>query len=190
MISITASLSRLTVIFEPMGHTTKHLKSDLKLKVVVRRDDIALVVNVDGMKLTAETCVTCPLGLVSVLGGPEKRRIFTCDCDGGRCSSARIAHAFNVERRGDDLIWSRTNYPAGSSSVAFDHHQACVAVCEALLELKSAVDAHPGGIASCAGMMPGKFTYEELLSCIEQSKRLAGRAARADGGSTGANPSR
>jgi hypothetical protein len=52
-----------------------------------------------------------------------------------------------------------------------------VAVCEALLELKSAVDAHPGGIASCTGMMPGKFTYEELLSCIEQSKRLAGRAA-------------
>jgi hypothetical protein len=160
-----------------MGHTTKDLKSDLKLKVIVQRDGVALVVNVDGMKLTAETCVTCPLGLVSVLGGPEKRRIFTCDCDGGRCSSARIPHAFNVERRGDDLIWSRTNYPAGSSSVAFDHHQACVAVCEALLELKSAIDAHPGGIASCAGMMPGKFTYEELLSCIEQSKRLAGRAA-------------
>lgn len=175
MISITASRSRLTVIFEPMGHTTKHLKSDLQLKVIVRRDEVAMVVNVDGMKLTAETCVTCPLGLVSVLGGPEKRRIFTCDCDGGRCSSARIPHAFNVERRGDDLIWSRTNYPAGSSSVAFDHHQACVAVCDALLELKAAVDAHPGGIASCAGMMPGKFTYVELLSCIEQSQRLAGR---------------
>lgn len=158
-----------------MGHTTKHLKSDLQLKVIVRRDEVAMVVNVDGMKLTAETCVTCPLGLVSVLGGPEKRRIFTCDCDGGRCSSARIPHAFNVERRGDDLIWSRTNYPAGSSSVAFDHHQACVAVCDALLELKAAVDAHPGGIASCAGMMPGKFTYVELLSCIEQSQRLAGR---------------
>ena len=160
-----------------MGHTTKHLKSDLQLKVIVRRDEVAMVVNVDGMKLTAETCVTCPLGLVTILGGPEKRRIFTCDCDGGRCSSARIPHAFNVERRGDDLIWSRTNYPAGSSSVAFDHHQACVAVCDALLELKAAVDAHPGGIASCAGMMPGKFTYEELLSCIEQSKRLAGRVA-------------
>lgn len=158
-----------------MGHTTKHLKSDLQLKVIVRRDEVAMVVNVDGMRLIAETCVTCPLGLVSVLGGPEKRRIFTCDCDGARCSSARIPHAFNVERRGDDLIWSRTNYPAGSSSVAFDHHQACVAVCDALLELKAAVDAHPGGIASCAGMMPGKFTYEELLSCIEQSKRLAGR---------------
>jgi hypothetical protein len=160
-----------------MGHTRKGLKSDLKLKVVVQRDEVALVVNVDGMKLTAETCVTCPLGLVSVLGGPERRRIFTCDCDDGRCAGARIPHAFNVERRGDDLIWSRTNYPAGSSSVAFDHHQACVAVCEALQELKSAVDAHPGGIASCAGMMPGKFTYEELLSCIEQSKRLAGRVA-------------
>ena len=36
--------------------------SELKLKVEVRRDEIALVVKVDGMKLTAETCVTCPLG--------------------------------------------------------------------------------------------------------------------------------
>jgi hypothetical protein len=26
-------------------------------------------------------------------------------------------------------------------------------------------------------MMPGKFTYEELLSCIEQSKRLVAEAA-------------
>jgi hypothetical protein len=25
-------------------------------------------------------------------------------------------------------------------------------------------------------MMPGKFTYEELLSCIEQSKRLVAEA--------------
>jgi hypothetical protein len=50
-------------------------------------------------------------------------------------------------------------------------------VCEASLELKAAVDAHPDGIASCAGIMPGKFTHEDLLSCIEQSKRLAGRAA-------------
>ena len=33
--------------------------SELKLKVEVRRDEIALVVKVDGMKLTAETCVTC-----------------------------------------------------------------------------------------------------------------------------------
>jgi hypothetical protein len=61
--------------------------------------------------------------------------------------------------------------------VTFDHHQACVAVCSALLELKAVVDAHPDGIASCAGMMPGKFTYEELLSCIEQSKRLVAEAA-------------
>ncbi|MCX8489041.1 MAG: hypothetical protein ORN22_08035 [Opitutales bacterium] len=152
--------------------------SDLKLKVEVRRDDIALVVKVDGMKLTAETCVTCPLGLVSILGGPEKRKNFTCDCGDGRCSSGRIPHSFNVERRGDELIWSRTNYPAGSSSVSFDHHQACVAVCEALLELKSAVDAHPKGIDSCAGMMPGKFTYEELLSCIEQSKLMVAKGSK------------
>jgi hypothetical protein len=152
-------------------------QSELKLKVIVRHNDIALVVKVDGLKLIAETCVTCPLGLVSILGGPEKRKIFTCDCGDGRCSSGRIPHAFNVERRGDELIWSRTNYPAGSSSVSFDHHQACVAVCEALLELKAAIDAHPDGIASCAGIMPGKFTYEELLSCIEQSKLLAGKQA-------------
>jgi len=39
------------------------------------------------------------------------------------------------------------------------------------------VDAHPNGIASRASMMPGKFTYEELLSCIEQSKRLVAEAA-------------
>ena len=160
-----------------MTHATQRPRSELKLKVVVRPDDIALEVNVDGMRVASETCVTCPLGLVSVLGGAEKRRVFTCDCDGGRCASARLPHFFNVERNEDALIWSRTNYPAGRSSVAFDHHQACVAVCEALLELKAAVDAHPGGIASCSGMMPGKFTYEELLGCIEQSKRLAGRAA-------------
>jgi hypothetical protein len=152
-------------------------RSELKLKVVVLHDDIALIANVDGLKLIAETCVTCPLGLVSILGGPAQRKIFTCDCGEARCSSGRIPHAFNVERRGDELIWSRTNYPAGSSSVSFDHHQACVAVCEALLELKAAVDAHPDGIASCAGIMPGKFTYEDLLSCIEQSKRLAGKRA-------------
>ena len=59
--------------------------------------------------------------------------------------------------------------------MTFDHHQAWVAVCEALLELKAAVDAHPNGIASCASMMPGKFTYEELLSCIEQSKLLVAK---------------
>ena len=152
--------------------------SELKLKVEVRRDDIALVVKVDGMKLTAESCVTCPLGLVSILGGPEKRKNFTCDCGDGRCSSGRIPHSFNVERRGDELIWSRTNYPAGSSSVSFDHHQACVAVCRALLELKAAVDAHPNGIDSCAGMMPGKFTYDELLSCIEQSKLMVAKGAK------------
>jgi hypothetical protein len=148
--------------------------SELRLKVIVRHNDIALVVKVDGLKLVAESCVTCPLGLVSILGGSAKRKVFTCDCGGERCSGGRIAHTFNVERRGDELIWSRTNYPAGISSVTFDHHQACVAVCEALLELKTAVDAHPDGIASCAGIMPGKFTYEELLSCIEQSKTLAG----------------
>jgi hypothetical protein len=153
-------------------------QSELKLKVEVRRDDIALVVKVDGMKLTAETCVTCPLGLVSILGGPEKRKNFTCDCGDGRCSSGRIPHSFNVERRGDELIWSRTNYPARSSSVSFDYHQACVAVCEALLELKTAVDAHPSGIDSCAGMMPGKFTYDELLSCIEQSKLMVAKGSR------------
>jgi hypothetical protein len=151
-------------------------RSELKLKVVVRPDDIALEVNVDGMRVAAATCVTCPLGLVSVLGGAEKLRVFTCDCDGGSCASARLPHFFNVERSGDMLIWSRTNYPAGRRSVAFDHHQACVAVCEALTELKSAVDAHPDGIASCAGIMPGKFTYDELLSCIAQSKRLAGKS--------------
>jgi hypothetical protein len=151
-------------------------QSELKLKVEVRRDDIALVVNVDGMKLMAETCVTCPLGLVSILGGPEKRKNFTCDCGEGLCSSRRTPHSFNVERRGDELIWSRTNYPAQSSSVTFDHHQSCVAVYQALLELKAAVDAHPNGIDSCAGMMPGKFTYDELLNCIEQSKLLVAKA--------------
>jgi len=155
--------------------TAPTLQSELKLKVEVHRDEIALLVKVDGLKLTAETCVSCPLGLVSILGGPERRKYFTCDCGESRCSSARIPHAFNVERRGDELIWSRTNYPAPSSSVTFDHHQACVAVCEALLELKTAVDAHPNGIASCASMMPGKFTYEELLSCIEQSKLLVAK---------------
>ena len=40
---------------------------ELKHKVEIRRDDIALVVKVDGLRLTAETCVTCPLGLVSIL---------------------------------------------------------------------------------------------------------------------------
>ena len=39
------------------------------------------------------------------------------------------------------------------------------------------MDAHPNGIASRASMMPGKFTYEELLSYIEQSKRLVAEAA-------------
>lgn len=150
---------------------------ELKLKVEIRRDDIALVVKVDGLRLTAETCVTCPLGLVSILGGPDKRKSFTCDCGDGRCSSGRIPHSFNVERRGDELIWSRTNYPAGSSSVTFDYHQACVEVCRALLELKTAVDAHPNGIESFAGMMPGKFTYDELLSCIEQSKLMVEKGA-------------
>jgi hypothetical protein len=54
-------------------------RSELKFKVVVLHDDIALIANVDGMKLIAEICVTCPLGLVSILGGPAQRRIFTCD---------------------------------------------------------------------------------------------------------------
>ena len=160
-----------------LAGSVARMPSELKLMVEVRRDDIALVVKVDGMKLTAETCVTCPLGLVSILGCPEKRKNFTCDCGDGRCSSGRIPHSFNVERRGDELIWSRTNYPARSSSVSFDYHQACVAVCEALLELKTAVDAHPSGIDSCAGMMPGKFTYDELLSCIEQSRLLVAKGA-------------
>lgn len=74
-------------------------------------------------------------------------------------------------------VRSRANYPASRSSVTFDYHQACVAVCEALLELKTAVDAHPKGIDSCAGMMPGKFTYDELLSCIEKAKMLVEKAA-------------
>jgi len=160
-----------------LAGSVARMPSELKLKVEVRHDEIALVVNVDGLKLAAETCVTCPLGLVSILGGPEKRKNFTCDCGDGRCSSGRIPHSFNVERRGDELIWSRTNYPARSSSVSFDHHQACVAVCEALLELKTAVDAHAGGIDSCARMMPGKFTYDELLSCIEQSKLMVAKGA-------------
>jgi hypothetical protein len=155
------------------------MPSELKLKVEVRHDEIALVVNIDGLKLAAETCVTCPLGLVSILGGPEMRRNFTCESRPGGCSGGRIQHSFNVERRGGELIWSRTNYPAARSSVTFDYHQACVAVCEALLELKTAVDAHPDGITSCAGMMPGKFTYEELLGCIEQSKRMVAESAKA-----------
>jgi len=166
------------VSFKPLALSADGVGSPslLKLKVEVRRDELALVVDIDGMKLTAETCVTCPLGLVSILGGPVKRKNFTCDCGETRCSSSRIPHAFSVERRGEELIWSRNNYPGTSSSVTFDHHQACVAVCAALLELKAAVDAHPDGIASCASMMPGKFTYEELLSCIEQSKRLVAEA--------------
>ena len=153
--------------------------SELKLKVELRRDVIALVVNVDGLKLAAETCVTCPLGLVSILGGPEIRRNFTCESARSGCSGGRIQHSFNVERRGEELIWSRTNYPAGRSSVTFDYHQACVAVCEALLELKTAVDAHPDGISSCASMMPGQFTYDELQSCIDQSKRMVAESAKA-----------
>jgi len=150
---------------------------ELKLKVEIRRDDIALVVKVDGLRLTAETCVTCPLGLVSILGGPDKRKSFTCDCGEVGCSSARAPHSFNVERRSDELIWSRTNYPERGSSVTFDYHQACVAVCDALVQLKTAVEAHPNGIASCGNMMPGKFTYEELLSCIEQSKLMVEKGA-------------
>jgi hypothetical protein len=151
--------------------------SELKLKVEVRGPVIALVVNVDGMKLTAETCVACPHGLLSILGGSEIRKKFTCDCDYGHCASRQDRHLFNVMRHGEELIWSRTNYPAGSSSVAFDYRQACVEVCAALLELKAAVDAHPAGIASCAGMMPCKFTYDELLSCIEQAKQLVAKRA-------------
>lgn len=73
-------------------------QSELRLKVEVRPDDIALVVKVDGMKLTAETCVTCPLGLVSILGGPEKRKNFACDCGDGRCSSGRIPAASPAAR--------------------------------------------------------------------------------------------
>jgi hypothetical protein len=151
--------------------------SALKLSIQVRHDDIALIVEVDGLKVVAEACVACPHGLVSILGATARRNLFCCEGAAVRCASARIAHSFNVERRGDELIWTRTNYPAGSSSVSFDHHQACVAVCQALLELKAAVDAHPDGIASCAAMMPGKFTYDELLSCIEQSKLLVAQAA-------------
>jgi hypothetical protein len=151
--------------------------SALKLSIQVRHDDIALIVEVDGLKVVAEACVACPHGLVSILGATARRNLFCCEGAAVRCASARIAHSFNVERRGDELIWTRTNYPAGSSSVSFDHHQACVAVCQALLELKAAVDAHPDGIASCAAMMPGKFTYDELLSCIEQSKLLVAQKA-------------
>ena len=61
--------------------------------------------------------------------------------------------------------------------MTFDYHQACVEVCRALLELKTAVDAHPNGIESFAGMMPGKFTYDELLSCIERSKLMVAKGA-------------
>jgi len=28
-------------------------------------------------------------------------------------------------------------------------------------------------------MMPGRFTYEELLGCIEQSKRMVAESAKA-----------
>jgi hypothetical protein len=153
-------------------------RSELKLKVRARHDEVALVVKVDGLRLDAEACVTCPLGLVSILGGAAQRKVFTCERESGCCAGRGIAHAFNVERRGDALIWTRTNYPAGSSSVTFDHHQACVEVCRALLELKSAVDAAPGGIGSCVGVMPAKFSYAELLDCIEQSRRMAAASAK------------
>lgn len=152
--------------------------SRLNLTVRVRRDDIALAVEVDGSKVIAEPCVSCPHGLVSMLGGSEERRIFTCDCGGKRCAAERITHTFNVARHGDELIWTRTNYPAGSSSVSFDHHQACVAVCQALLELKAAVDAHPEGIAGCAGMMPGRLSYEDLLNCIRQCQLMVTESAK------------
>jgi hypothetical protein len=151
--------------------------SELRLRVETRNDAFALVVEVDGRRVAAETCVTCPLGLVSALAGPERRRDFTCEGEGAPCASRRQPHAFNVERRGPALIWSRTNYPGTSRSVAFDRHQACVAVCAALLELKAAVDADPAGMARCAKMMPGEFTYDDLLHCIERSRRMVAESA-------------
>jgi hypothetical protein len=151
--------------------------SELRLRVETRSDAFALVVEVDGRRVAAETCVTCPLGLVSALAGPERRRDFTCEGGGAPCASRRQPHAFNVEPSGPDLIWSRTNYPGTSRSVTFDRHQACVAVCAALLELKAAIDADPAGMARCAKMMPGEFTYDDLLRCIERSRRLAAESA-------------
>jgi hypothetical protein len=152
-------------------------RSELRLRVETRSDAFALVVEVDGRRVAAETCVTCPLGLVSALAGPERRRDFTCEGGGAPCASRRQPHAFNVEPSGPDLIWSRTNYPGTSRSVTFDRHQACVAVCAALLELKAAIDADPAGMARCAKMMPGEFTYDDLLRCIERSRRLAAESA-------------
>lgn len=151
--------------------------SELRLRVETRSDAFALVIEVDGRRVAAETCVTCPLGLVSALAGPERRRDFTCEGGGAPCASRRQPHAFNVEPRGPDLIWSRTNYPGTSRSVTFDRHQACVAVCAALLELKAAVDADPAGMARCAKMMPGAFTYDDLLRCIERSRRMVAESA-------------
>jgi hypothetical protein len=52
-----------------------------------------------------------------------------------------------------------------------------VAVCTALLELKAAVDADPAGMARCAKMMPGTFTYADLLRCIERSQRMVAESA-------------
>lgn len=48
------------VSFKPLALSADGVGSPslLKLKVEVRRDELALVVDIDGMKLTAETCVT------------------------------------------------------------------------------------------------------------------------------------
>ena len=150
-------------------------KSELKIIVEVRPDDVAFQVRIDGMKLIAEACVTCPLGLVAILGRPSAAKDFTCDCGEGRCAVNLMPHAFHVERRGREMIWLRTRASGPSSSLTFDYGQVSQAVHSAMVVLKAVVDAHPGGVSKCEHMMPGSFTYEELLSCVAQSRLSLGK---------------
>jgi hypothetical protein len=144
--------------------------SQLKVMVEVGSDDVAFQVRIDGMKLIGEACITCPLGLVSILGHPAAEKDFTCDCVKGRCAVSGQSRTFHVERRGRAMIWSRTRATGSSSALTFDYRQVCQAVHSAMVMLKAVVDANPAGVRNCEHMMPGCFTYDELLTCVAQSR--------------------
>lgn len=152
-------------------------KSELSIIVEVRPDDVTFQVKVDGMKLIAESCVTCPLGLVAILGFPAPAKDFTCDCGDGRCALSRLPHAFRFERRGDEMIWSRSQAAGSRSSLTFDYRQVSQAIHSAMVVLKAVVDAHPSGVSKCGQMMPGNLTYAELLGCVAQTRSSLARVA-------------
>ena len=153
--------------------------SQLKIMVEVGSEDVAFQVRIDGMKLIAEACITCPLGLVAILGHPAAEKDFTCDCAEGRCAVSRLPRTFHVERRGREMIWLRTRATGSSSALTFDYRQVCQAVHSAMVMLKAVVDANPGGVRNCEHMMPGSFTYDELLTCVAQSRLSLGEASSA-----------